>query len=515
MVASGDCSIFKIRNFMIKELNELTWLVSENVTRAEEHLAFLCKNKSEVICLYRAVRDHRFHTDEEAIKTARIGERTSYKKYGRMLIEHLRQLVFFLSPPNAPYIRARNDGFRALSIMKLADFSSSKHAARQIALDLLDNGLKNERPEWVVEATRTLMDSIVTGEYNKINEFDRYADLFQEFKSYRDWEQKAKLYFDLIRLNYVRKKGYRIEIIQQIEEYVEELRPMASKIPSMTFNLCYYLLAYDRHFLTGNYGIALNVLENAIQHFQSRPYQANQVLLLFYYRKIMCYKQLDMYEEGVDAMQQSLKLSNEGTINWYAVLEIHYYLSMRMGHYEQALEIWKKATGHKRFSAQRKTIQEIWNIFGAYIFLTFQLTSIDESDKGLPRFRAAKFVNEVPVFSQDKNGLNVAVLIAHFLLHFVEGKKDEIGERVEALEKYRERYLRSEETRRSGNFIKILVAIARTDFQRLRYVPKVDPLLKNLKESNYDNSNQPYEMEIIPYLKLYELVRNFSPVSSH
>lgn len=498
---------------MIKELNELTWLVSGNVDRAEEHLAFLCKNKNEVMNLYRAVCDHHFRTDEEAIKGAGIGERTSFKKYGKMLVEHLRQLVFFLSPSNDPYIRTRNDGFRALSILKLTDFSSSKYAARQIALDLLNNGLKNERPEWVVEAAHSLMDAMITGYDNKIGEFDRYADLFQEYKFYLDCEQKAKLYFDRIRINYVRKKGYRVEIIQQIEEFIEEFSSMASKIPSMRFNLCYYLVAYDRHFLTGNYGEALQVLEDAIRYFQSRPYQAHQVLLLFYYRKIMCYKQLERYEEGTETIREALKLSIDGTINWYATLEIHYYFSMRMGHYEQTLEIWQEATRHKRFSAQRETTQEIWNIFGVYTFLIYKFTKRTGLEKDFPRYRSAKFLNEVPVFSQDKKGINVAVLIAHVLLQFVEGKKDKIWERIEALEKFRERYLRSGEAKRSENFVKILVAMARANFQRARYEPKVAPLLKRLKELHSDTSNQPYEMEIIPYLKLYELVRDFSPSS--
>jgi tetratricopeptide (TPR) repeat protein len=218
-----------------------------------------------------------------------------------------------------------------------------------------------------------------------------------------------------------------------------------------------------------------------------------------------------MYEEGTEVIQQALKLSNEGTINWYTALEIHYYLSMRMGRYEQAMAIWQEATRHKRFSAQRETTQEIWNIFGVYIFLAYRLTGRTLPEKNLPRFRAAKFLNEVPVFSQDKSGLNVAVLIAHVLLQFVEGKKDEIWERIEALEKYRERYLHSDETQRSESFIKILVAIARANFKRTQFEPKVAPLLKRLKEVNYDISNQPYEMEIIPYLNLYELVRDFSP----
>lgn len=342
--------------------------------------------------------------------------------------------------------------------------------------------------------------------YSNLKDFEQYAALFQEYKTYLDREQMANLYFDEKCVHYVHKKGYRPEVVEQLKYHIEELHPLAFKIPSIMFNLCYSLIAFDCHFLAGHYQQAISVLEKAIEYFQSRRYDTSHHQHVLFYRKVLCFKELGQYEKGHQAIQECLRLSTEGTVNWYATLEIHFYLCMHTERYSEALEVYKAATCHKRFVGLNEATQEVWNIFGAYIFLAYKLTCRD-----LPElhFRAAKFLNQVPIFSRDKNGLNVAILIAHAVLQLIEGKQDNIWERVWTLEKYRERYLKNGDTERSRCFVKILVAMARADFRREQYESKIAVLLERLQAMTGDTSKQTYEMEIIPYLKLYELARDF------
>ncbi len=239
-------------NNMIRELNELVHLVSKGCDRPDEHLRFLCKDKPEVMLLYRALRDHDFRTDAAAVKGAGIGELTSFKKYGKTLTEHLRHLVFFSNLPNNDYTRRRNDGFRAVATMKLAAHSGCKVVAHGVALDLLENGQKNDRPEWCMQATRSLIDAIATGLMDQ-KDFNRYVALYREYKEYVNWEHKANLYLDIVRFQLIRKKGFREALIREIDGYLEELAPMAGKVPSLLFNLHYYRLVDHKYLLTGQY----------------------------------------------------------------------------------------------------------------------------------------------------------------------------------------------------------------------------------------------------------------------
>ncbi len=478
---------------------------------AEEHLQFLCKGKPEVMQLYRALRDHDFRTDAAAVKGAGIGELTSFKKYGKTLTEHLQQLVFFSNfPKDDPYILRRNEGFRAVALMKLADHSSCKLAAEGLALDLLKNGLKNDRPDWVVQATHSLIDAIATGAVEE-KDFNRYVALYKEHKAYADWEAKASLNLDLVRVQLTRKKGYRASLIQEIGGYLEELTPMSGKVPSRLFNICYYRLVDHKYLMTGQYEKALANLDEAIDHFRLRPYDASINTLLFLYRKILCLKQLSRFDEGEAVMQEALLVATEGNPNWFGLHQVYIYLCMAAGRYEQALSTYQRATAHKRFGGLREVQHEIWNIIGAYTYIAYRLTKRDLPPDALPRFRAARFLNETPTYSQDKNGLNVALLTAHALLQLLEGRVDDLYERVAALEKYRERHLTDDSASRSEYFIKILVIVARADFQRSQFEPKVEPLLQQLREIAHDPEEQPFEMEVIPYLKLYELMLNFLP----
>jgi tetratricopeptide (TPR) repeat protein len=495
---------------MIRTLNELVHLVSKGCDRPEEHLHFLCKGKPEVMQLYRALRDHDFRTDAAAAKGAGIGELTSYKKYGKILGQHLRQLVFFADLPNSEYTRRRNDGFRATATMKLADHSSCKVVAHDIALDLLENGQKHDRPEWVMQATRSIIDAIATGLMDQ-KDFNRYVALYREYKEHTDWEHKAKLYLELVHFQLIRKKGYRESLIREIDGYLEELTPMLGKVPSMLFVLHYHLLADHKYLFTGQYEQALVNLDAGIAYFHSRPYDPSSIILLFFYRKMLCLKQLSRFEEGEAVMQEALGVVPEGSINWFTLHQFYIYLCMAAGWHDQALSAYQQATAHKRFAGLREVQHEIWRIIGAYTYIAHRLTKRELPPDALPHFRAARFLNETPTYSQDKNGLNVALLTAHALLQLLEGRFDDLYDRVSALEKYRERYLADGSAPRSEHFIKILGVMAHADFRHSQFAPKTEPLLLQLREMAHDPLSQPFEMEVIPYERLYELLLDFLP----
>jgi hypothetical protein len=62
----------------------------------------------------------------------------------------------------------------------------------------------------------------------------------------------------------------------------------------------------------------------------------------------------------------------------------------------------------------------------------------------------------VPVYSHDKRGLNIAILIIHVLLLLEENDFDSIISRMDALRTYRTRYLRSRSAKQSALFFRML-----------------------------------------------------------
>jgi hypothetical protein len=99
--------------------------------------------------------------------------------------------------------------------------------------------------------------------------------------------------------------------------------------------------------------------------------------------------------------------------------------------------------------------------------------------------------------------MNIAILAAEVLLEFVEGKEDVLWDRIAALEKYRERYLRnSEDTHRSQLFIKILVILSKYHYDGDKFLDKARPYLLELRTAPLQLTNQAHELEIVPYERL-------------
>jgi hypothetical protein len=114
----------------------------------------------------------------------------------------------------------------------------------------------------------------------------------------------------------------------------------------------------------------------------------------------------------------------------------------------------------------------------------------------------------VPIFSKDKRGFNVAILIIQILFFFQRRQFDDAIDRMEAIEKYCVRYLNEEETLRSFYFIKMLLTIPAGSFDPDAARQKAAKYREKLLDNKLSSAQQTYQIEIIPYEKLWEFALN-------
>lgn len=116
------------------------------------------------------------------------------------------------------------------------------------------------------------------------------------------------------------------------------------------------------------------------------------------------------------------------------------------------------------------------------------------------------FLRSVPLFSKDKRGMNVPVLIIQMLIYISEKNYDAFIDRIDAIKKYSGRYLRMQDAYRSSCFIKMLVTISKNNFHPQAIARQALPLKEKLAKTPLDVSPQAYELEIIPYELLWDLI---------
>jgi hypothetical protein len=115
------------------------------------------------------------------------------------------------------------------------------------------------------------------------------------------------------------------------------------------------------------------------------------------------------------------------------------------------------------------------------------------------------FLNDVPIYSADKLGANISILILQALWLLEERSFDRLLKMQKTLENYINRYIKKEvEHERGGIFLRMLLALVRSDFRKELAQKKAARYLEALQPKPGVPSAS--SMEIYPYEQLWKLV---------
>ena len=140
---------------------------------------------------------------------------------------------------------------------------------------------------------------------------------------------------------------------------------------------------------------------------------------IFYYNLITCYLQLREFEKGRVIIERCQTLVEPGSFNWFKLQELFFLLAMHTAHYEAAAQVLEQVMDDPRFENQSFQITEVWKIYQAYVHFLIKVgklpLSASPSSQRNSKFKLGKFLNETPVFSKDKRGMNIPILIVQIL----------------------------------------------------------------------------------------------------
>jgi hypothetical protein len=228
-------------------------------------------------------------------------------------------------------------------------------------------------------------------------------------------------------------------------------------------------------------------------------------------QKMACYTQLRITDTA--AMKQTLEyclsVLEEGYFNWFRVYEVYFYYCMYSAKYEEALQVYNKITQSPSFALLDGSHHDNWLLLGGYLHLLAKLGILNsiEVENIVGTFRFGKFFNEIEVLDKDKEGMNIPLVLLPILFHLAQKTFDDQKEiSVDALEKYRQRWLANDMNRRSDSFLKMLIAFAKKDFASAAAEKKISKELEILKSETPQVAGQNFAVEVIPYETLWELL---------
>jgi hypothetical protein len=492
----------------MQELITLIALFQKTKFKSSGMLAILLESGSQMERLYEAIASGTVTTDEEA--KAHFPE---FKKDpGKLhtvkskLKDRLNDSILLLDFKESSYSDRQKAFFECSKKWAASMILLSKNArANGISLleHLLKHTLRFEFTELTLDILRTLRlhYGVLEGNQKKFDEIELQINRFEEV-----WmmERRAESNYAELVTRYVRSKSDKNAISERAKEYFERVQDYLTQCDTFKVHLFVRLaelLIYDS---INDYENTAKRCEDALAFFGGKDYNSGIALQVFNYNLFVCYLNLRNYEKCRALADKNKELFEEGTYNWFKLMELYFLNSLHSGKYEEAAEIFEQAYGHPGFEDQPVQITELWQIFESYLYLLSKVGRI-KAEKVEQRFKIGKFSNTVVTFSKDKAGMNIPILVIQFLLEVQGGKHDALTDKVDNMAKYRSRYLPESEAARSHFFFKMLEQIPKGNFKHQEIEKRTEKLQEQLAGVPLEAANQNYEIEIIPYRELWEI----------
>jgi hypothetical protein len=434
----------------------------------------------------------------------------NYRKFKSQFKERLIDTVFFLDTYNKKASEYQNALVEAQKAWAATCILYNRHAlaaATEIAEKLLKQCLFYEFTELVVQITDKLKNYYGTVIGDKIK-FNYYRAVHFEYANYYMAELKAKDLYQSLRLNYVKSAAFKKEMHGEVDKAIEMITPIKETCNTYMFMLFWYLTHLAKYQTIFDNKNIVRICEEGIAHFKEKEYAATAPIAILMNQKLIGQIQLRQYEAGKVTAAEVLKLQSEGTHNWYKTLEQHVMLAFHTKEYEEAYRVYQIARNHRDFKFLKGANLEIWLLYEAYLVFVIKIGKMPNltlPQSEFKTFKINRFLNDVSQFSNDKKGMNIPTLIIQYVLQLTEKNREQLVERIEAIEQYVKRHVRSDEAvYRSHCFLKLLLELTKVNYSCKLILPKAKPLLEEIESSPIDIMEQGDRIEIMPFEYLWE-----------
>ncbi|HFA50751.1 MAG TPA: hypothetical protein ENJ95_17220, partial [Bacteroidetes bacterium] len=495
----------------MKELKDLIQLITRHKRKSLNVIGY-DKTDDRYELFYNRLEKGMFDSDDDAARfffgDDKDGKFTQYKNFKNRFFRRLVNAVFHLDLKKAEFNDAQigfYNCWKYLAVAKILSTFGAHGAAKKINKKVLSAAIKFELTAIVLELSRQSLYHYTTREPN-----EKKREYFKKLvnKSIREHSITIRaevLYNDLI-APFVLSRSAKPWVGEEARRCLKELEPYVGKINSYRFHLCYFLIKSLEREIIYDYPGVVAVSREALRHFEKKNSTPKTTFAIFGNTLLVGLTMTKKYEEAEEVARRSLNMVEKYSIAWYKINELYMALKFHKKDYQQAYEVLRDAINNRRFKYLPPAERETWKIHEGYIHLLIAAGKIEQPEADKKKFRPARFLNEIPHFSKDKRGMNIPVLLIHAVYLLYQKRYDDFYDRVLALEKYNDRYLREgESTFRSWCIIQALHNIKKADFKKEEAQEKSAELLRRMSTQPVQFLLAPHEVEAIPYEHIWDM----------
>ena len=434
-----------------------------------------------------------------------------YRKFKSIFKQKLLNNLFFLDDQHQSlhdYQKAALRIQKRWSAILILFQRGQSLIATQMSEQLINTAMKYELTDLVV-AMLTHIKAYHATQSGDLKKYEYYKVLHARYNQLYQTEITARDRYESIRIHYAKTETYQPTIAAKAYRHYQELAPALEKEHTAELHFLTNMLLISSYLSNYDYKNTVDTCRECLKYFSKKPFEYLKGISIVSDIEMAACIQLKKYEEGLKAGRYALEMNTPGSTNWYLTLANHILLSFHCNQFNRAFLYYKEAFQAKAFKDLPDKIKEKYKLYEAYLFLLTsagKIKNIREEDfpkKG--KFRIGKFLNEIPIFQQDKSGLNIPVLIVQILYLLTQQKFDAVIDKIQAIELYRYRHLRKNNTLyRANYFIQALIELPKAGFHRNASIRKAEKFFQKLKEVPIEKANQSYVVEVIPFEFLWD-----------
>jgi hypothetical protein len=494
----------------MEQLDELAKIVTQFRTKKIDLLPLEAEKGNNYLDVTSSLADGSVKDDEDAARL--IGSDTASGKF-RMFKSRLKNklinsllLVDLDSMGVSSYGRNVLACYRSLYIVKfLQAFSANKTADLLLKL-LLKQGIQLELTEVILSVLKDLRHQAAI--MGNVEEFEEYNKQFKHFESLAQAEDISKEFLSHLNVYHANSNTVKVDYLNAIKENIEKLEQLRKKQSSYLLNLNYYRLKGQYYFLLHDYkasNLVWQEFDSFIENYKHFDYEQKQAESEI--QKSHNYLHMRDYVHGFECAQKGGQIFKPFSNNWFIINEQFYLLAMHAGQYEEAGRTVEAVITNPKFKYQIPNRVEKWKIFEAFFYLMVKAGKVTDETflKNEKKFRLSRFLNETPIYSKDKKGYNISILVLQVMYMLLDKNYDALSDKIDALRRYVQRHLVEDEKYKSNIFLKMIIEADKQGYRSKPAQATTEALYKRLKDSQFSYVDTLDGLEIVPFTELWEI----------
>ena len=456
--------------------------------------------------LYEEIWTKKVTNNSDLVEFAERHDWKNHRQLKSNLENRLIDLLFLIEPDfvNTEVRKAYFECYKRLSAAKLLMSMGAKRIGFRIAENTLRKAMRYDFTEVVLLLATELQHyyGVILGNRKKLV---KYSEVVETYNERYHAENKVRAVYTELTFFFTNSSTTTPELGDMADRHIKKLKPLIKKdFDSYRFRMFLYNIYLIKHQALNDYSKIITTCGDALDFFRTSgknlPYT---VQFTFTYKCIPAHIQLLQIKDAKEKIATCLNLAPYASYNWHVTLIYQVILAFYSGQYQLAHEAILLSRGN--MASIGENIQEIWRIIEAYVmfFISTEKIKVASTDR---KFRLGKFLNEVPIFTKDKRGSNINILIIQILFLLHRKKRGALIDRTESLKMYVHRHLRNDETFRSNCFIRMLLQLPAANFNKIALERKARPYYEKLIGHPTNIARQGSEIEIVPYETLWECV---------